>query len=336
METNSGPARHQTHNYFAKYQEENPMKTVNSLHSATTHSSARPGKLRSGTRTSLAAAIALLLGAHIVPAHAASFDPNIVIKGSAEFDSTGSPFEPINASQSGEITRIMAGITSTTTLNGAAINGVDPLTGTLTSIGDGFGIKFNANGNADNEPSVVNSLFGDYSLSLQNNSATDAFLVNLRFEFSQQVDTTDSVKSNTDNGEFAHAQVALRKQDSSELLFASALSDTQLGNQQFLFTNNFVNSASGLGGKLSDSGFLILSFLLNPGELLQLGDGNPEVLLRGAADSGLFSGEVATLLTVDSVVRQTTETVPEPATLLLTGIGLASLLASQRRNRAIA
>ncbi|WP_373280655.1 PEP-CTERM sorting domain-containing protein [Methylomonas koyamae] len=27
---------------------------------------------------------------------------------------------------------------------------------------------------------------------------------------------------------------------------------------------------------------------------------------------------------------------PEPATLLLTGIGLASLLASQRRNRAIA
>ncbi len=67
------------------------------------------------------------------------------------------------------------------------------------------------------------------------------------------------------------------------MLFASALSDTQLGNQQFLFTNNLVNSASGLGGKLSDSGFLILSFLLNPGELLQLGDGNPEVLLRGAA-----------------------------------------------------
>ncbi|MCQ8181196.1 PEP-CTERM sorting domain-containing protein [Methylomonas sp. SURF-1] len=312
------------------------MKTVRSPNSAHTKPTAHPGNHRSGTAKSLVAAIALLLGGHIAPAQAASFDPNIVIKGSAEFDSTGSPFEPINASQSGEITRIMAGIATTTTLNGAAINGVDPLTGTLTSIGDGFGIKFNANGSAGTEPSVVNSLFGDYSLSLQNNSTTDAFLVNLRFEFSQQVDTTDSVKSNTDNGEFAHAQVALHKQDGSELLFASALSDTQFGNQQFLFTNNLVNSASGLGGKLSDSGFLILSFLLNPGELLQLGDGSPEVLLRGAADSGLFSGEVATLLTVDSVVRQRTETVPEPETLLLTGIGLASLLASQRRNRAIA
>lgn len=309
------------------------MKIVRLSNSANTNPAARPGNRRPDTAKNLAAAIALLLSSHIAPTYAASFDPNIVIKGSAEFDSTGSPFEPVNASQSGEITRIMAGITTTTTFNGAAINGVDPLTGTLTSIGDGFGIKFNANGN---EPKVVNSLFGDYSLSLQNNSATDAFLVNLRFEFSQQVDTTDSVKSNTDNGEFAHAQVALHKQDGSELLFASALSDTQFGNQQFLFTNNLVNSAIGLGGKLSDSGFLILSFLLNPGELLQLGDGNPEVLLRGAADSGLFSGEVATLLTVDSVVRQGTETVPEPETLLLTGIGLASLFASQRRNRAIA
>jgi len=312
------------------------MKIVRLSNSANTNPAARPGNRLPDTAKNLAAAIALLLSSHIAPTYAASFDPNIVIKGSAEFDSTGSPFEPVNASQSGEITRIMAGITTTTTLNGAAINGVDPLTGTLISIGDGFGVKFKANGNAGNEPAVVNSLFGDYSLSLQNNSATDAFLVNLRFEFSQQVDTTDSVKSNTDNGEFAHAQVALHKQDGSELLFASALSDTQFGNQQFLFTNNLVNSASGLGGKLSDSGFLILSFLLNPGELLQLGDGNPEVLLRGAADSGLFSGEVATLLTVDSVVRQGTETVPEPETLLLTAIGLASLLASQRRNRAIA
>ncbi|WP_445371028.1 PEP-CTERM sorting domain-containing protein [Methylomonas sp. HW2-6] len=311
------------------------MKTVTMPNPANPNPTATPDRPFRNFK-SLALAIGLALGQQIGAAHAASFDPNIVIKGSAEFDSTGSPSDPVNATQAGELTRIMAGVTTTTTLNGAAINGIDPLSGTLTSIGDGFGIKFNANGRSNSEPSIVNPLFGDYTMSLQNNSATDAFLVNLRFQFSYQVSATDSVRSTTDNGEFAKAQVTLHKEDGSELLFASGLSDAKQGNQQFLFTNNLVNAASGLGGTLSDSGFMILSFLLNPGQLLNLGDGSPEVLLQGRADSGLFGSEVNTLITVDSVVKQNSQTVPEPESLMLTAIGLLSLFAAKRRSNPLA
>ncbi|WKJ88853.1 PEP-CTERM sorting domain-containing protein [Methylomonas montana] len=284
-----------------------------------------------GRLSSVALAITLLLGAHSGSAWAAAFDGNIVIHGSAEFDSLGAPSAPINATQSGSLTSIIGGATATTTLSGATITGADPLTGNLTNIGDGFGIDFNASGNSTNGASVVNPLFGDYTFSLQNNSALDSFLVSLKFQFSFQASATDTVRSTTDNGEFAESLVTLHKQDGTELLFAKALSDTINGNQQFLFTNNLVDSAAGFGGTLTDGGFLLLTFLLNPGDLINLGDSAAEVSLRGSADSGSFFGNVSTLITVDSVVNQRISTVPEPESLTLLAIGFISLFASKRR-----
>ncbi|MBD9356050.1 PEP-CTERM sorting domain-containing protein [Methylomonas albis] len=273
----------------------------------------------------------LLLGVHATTASAAAFDSNIVIHGSAEFDSTGSPSAPTNATQNGSLSSIISGATTTTTLSGATISGSDPLQGNLTHLGDGFGIGFNASGNSANGVSSVNPLFGDYTFSLKNNSALDSFLVSLKFDFSFQASATDTTRSTTDNGEFAESLVTLHKQDGTELLFAKALSDTINDNQQFLFTNNLVDSATGFGGTLTDSGFLLLTFLLKPGDLINLGDGAAEVSLRGAADSGSFFGNISTLITVDSVVNQRVSTVPEPQSLALLAIGFISLYASKRR-----
>ena len=128
----------------------------------------------------VAVTIAVLLGVQPNHASATPFDSNIVISGSAEFDSTGSPSAPTgNATQSGTLTRIIGGTPTTTTLNGTVVTGADPLTGSLTDFGDGFGIAFNASGSSTGGTSAINDLFGDFSLSITNNSIA-IFIVNLK------------------------------------------------------------------------------------------------------------------------------------------------------------
>jgi hypothetical protein len=284
-----------------------------------------------GGRLSTAAlAITLLLGAHSESTWAAAFDSNIVIRGSAEFDSSGSPADPVNATQAGSLTSIIAGSTSTTTLVGSTVTGPDPLSGTLSQIGDGFGINLSASGTGGTEPSGISPLFGDLTFSIENKSAVDSFVVNLQFHYSHQVEAIDTRELN-DNGEFAHSQIAFFKADGSELVFSKVVSDTLFGNEKFIPSSPNTDIGSGIGGALSDVGTLLLSFLLNPGDLISFGDSNPDLFIFGGADSGRFSISASSLITVDSVTKQTNNTVPEPETLWLLAVGLVSVLTSKRR-----
>lgn len=287
-----------------------------------------------GGRLSTAAlAITLLLGAHSESTWAAAFDSNIVIRGSAEFDSSGSPADPVNATQAGSLTSIIAGSTSTTTLVGSTVTGPDPLSGTLSQIGDGFGINLSASGTGGTEPSGISPLFGDLTFSIENKSAVDSFVVNLQFHYSHQVEAIDTRELN-DNGEFAHSQIAFFKADGSELVFSKVVSDTLFGNEKFIPSSPNTDIGSGIGGALSDVGTLLLSFLLNPGDLINFGDSNPDLKIFGGADSGRFSINASSLITVDSVTKQTNNTVPEPETLWLLAIGLVSVISSRRRHHA--
>ncbi|WP_446811689.1 PEP-CTERM sorting domain-containing protein [Methylomonas sp. 2BW1-5-20] len=287
----------------------------------------------SGKLSGLALAMALLLGGYSATTSAAAFDSNIVIRGSAEFDSFGSPASPINATQTGSLTSIIAGSTSTTTLNGSTVTGPDPLSGTLSQIGDGFGISLNASGTSGTEPSGISPLFGDYTFSIENKSAMDSFIVSLQFQFSHQVEATDTLPAN-DNGEFAQSLIAFYKADGTELAFSKVISDTVFGNEKRIPSDPNTNIGSGKGGPLSDVGTLLLSFLLNPGDLISFGDSNPDLRISGGADSGRFSISASSLITVDSVTKQTNNTVPEPETLWLLAIGLVSVLTSKRRSYA--
>jgi len=287
-----------------------------------------------GCRTrNVALAITLLLGAHSGWVSAAAFDSNIVIRGSAEFDSLGSPADPINAIQTGSLTSIIAGSTSTTTLVGSTVTGPDPLSGTLSQIGDGFGINLNASGTGGAEPSSISPLFGDYTFSIENKSAVDSFVVNLQFQYSHQVEATDTPPLNND-GEFAQSIIGFYKADGKELAFSKIISDPVRGNEKFIPSNPNTNIATGKGGLVSDVGTLLLSFLLNPGDLISFGDSNPDLFIFGGADSGRFSINASSLITVDSVTKQTNNTVPEPETLWLLAIGLISVLTSKRRHYA--
>lgn len=267
----------------------------------------------------VAVTIAVLLGVQPNHASATPFDSNIVISGSAEFDSTGSPSAPTgNATQSGTLTRIMGGATTITTLSGDTVTGADPLSGLLTDLNDGFGIAFNASGSSNGATAEIDELFGDYLFTITNNSLIDTFIVNLKLAFDNRVDASGA-------DAFAQSEISLDNVTSpAEIFFSDLSSDTLNGNEKYVFPSS-TNVASGSGGALSDIGSLILSFTLAPGAVVNLGDGSFELNVDGGVFApGSFSAAVSTLLTVDSVVKQQAPppTVPEPETLLMLGLGL--------------
>lgn len=306
------------------------MKTINNTLSNPQVSAGKPSfkRLRSGVSALVLAIGGLGLAQ---PAAAAAFNPFINITGKVEFDSFGTPTIPTNATQNGELIRVVGGATTTSTLTNDQIAGDDPLSGKLSDIGDGFGIKLHAEGGSKEEPSFMNSLFGDLALSIKNNSAVDTFLVSLKFDFSHLVGAPET-KTVKGNGDFAQSTIQLHKKDNSELLFSKLISDTVFGNEKRTPDAPDQNVATGLGGKLIDSGSRLLTFILHPGELLELGDDSPELTLFGGADPGdFFLADASAFLSIAEVTRQTTNTVPEPQTLLLMAIGLLSVSLTQYR-----
>lgn len=260
---------------------------------------------------------------------AAAFNPFIQISATAEFDSFGAPRQPTRAGQNGSLSLIQGGNSISSTLLGATVTGPDPLSGALTDIGDGVGVTLNASGDSREGLSSVNTLFGDFNLSIKNTSPFDTFLISLSFEFSHQVEASETAPSD-DNGDFAHSTLQLQTSDNSELLFSKLISDTVFGNEQRLSTAPDDNIGKGSGGKLSDSGSRLLTFILHPGDLLSLGNDSPELTLFGEANSGAFSATSSAFISVADVTRQNA-TVPEPETLALLAIGLAACSASRHR-----
>ena len=212
------------------------------------------------TGTIAAATVAVLLGVLPTTASALAFDSSISITGSAELSPIPLTAPTGNASQGGTLTRIMGEVPTTTTFNGTTVSGTNPLTGTLTSTGDGFGIALNASGSSTTATSEIDELFGDYSFVIKNESLLDTFIVNLKLAFDSRVSA-----SGTDA--FGNSEISLDNvTGGSEIFFSGLSSDTVIGNRKFVFPDANTNLASGdFGGSLTDIGSLILSFKLAPG-----------------------------------------------------------------------
>jgi len=234
-------------------------------------------------------------------AHAIPFSSDISISGSIVYDNVNS--YATGTTQSGSISSIIGETKTTSNITGAIITGTNPLAGTLTDIGDGFGSIFSMSGdqNADK-----GELFSDYAINITNNSATDQFMVSFLLDFTNIVDANGA-------DSFADSQFSLSNDTTtSEIFFTDLTSDIFFGDKE-----NGISLAS-FGASLSDTGMVTLDFLLTPLAVINLSGINQ---LQGGVfdDTSDFEGELTSFISLASVTNLTTppSSVPEPVTFFL-------------------
>jgi hypothetical protein len=267
----------------------------------------------------LALGFLLLAG---IPAVAAPIDPAITVTGSVTYD-TGYSFVD-NASQSGAMTRTIGGSTTTTTYSASSPGvmpgstiGSNPLSGTLTDTGDGFGVAGTAS--APVTPDDGEFAVGiDIAMTITNNSATDVFQVTIVTTFGNTVDSFGG-DAYVDSEFTLDQRLSSQPAPGTEEFFTALFTDTVNGNE--------VGGVPvpGFGGPLTDIGVDTLVLTLNPGEsYIVEGDWTME---GGAYDSasGAFLDEFYVNLAISDVT-------PEPATLLLLTLG-GMVVQGRRRRR---
>lgn len=265
----------------------------------------------------------------VTNALAVPIDPNISISGSASFDTANSVAPTGNATQGGTLTSIIGGTTTTTTISGTTVSGANPRSGTLTDLGDGFGIAFSGSGSYNGSASTIGPLYGDYAFTLSNTSLTDTYTVKLKFDFNGNADASGTPGSDVFGRTIVDIQDAtVPATPVNKTTSGSVTSDAKNGNRvSGTPTGTF-------GGPVSDAGSQIITFTLLPSSSIILGGTNAEIFLDGGAfEAGTaFSAGITTLLTVDSVVNESASPIPEPGAVALLGIGLLVMALTRRRS----
>jgi len=250
-------------------------------------------------------------------AYGVPFSSDVIINGSITYDVDNSYV--VGSTQSGSISSIIGTTSSSSTISNATITGTNPLSGTLTDIGDGFGSTFIMSGNENGDSG---ELYSDYLFDISNNSLTDQYLVSLNINF------TNSVNADGFDA-YADSQLSLLNATTlAELFFTDLTSDTLFGDKE-----NGTNLAS-YGASLSDSGDVLLDILLNPLASMDLSGLNS--LEGGVFDSASgFNGTLSTFISVSNVENLTNTGpptgVPAPPTLYLMAIGMLGLLLARRK-----
>lgn len=261
---------------------------------------------------------AIIAGLALLPisnTHAIPFTSDISIMGETDFDEGFAL-----GTTSGTFDLTSGTSTTTSTYSGATVTGADPLAGSLTDIGDGFGF--------DGIARVTDDEFKigfDTSLDVSNNSATDSYEVVFGLDFDNMVNADGS-------DAFADSELTLDI-DFIEAFFSDLLSDTMFGDE----VGGDPTDPATFGASLMDSAIgRLFTLTLNPGDTIDM---LLSWTLKGEDfDGGLAEADLSAFLYVDSVSNITSPPpppppsgVPEAGTLFLFSAGLIGLLAQRRR-----
>ncbi len=225
-----------------------------------------------------------------------------------------------NATQGATVSMIAGGVNSSVAVDSnLAVTGKLPLSGSLLEPGDGVGIASTMSGVDDGRPAASDGLFGDYALTLRNNSSTDAYKLSLKIDYSNSVQASGPAAP--PDGAFNIGLITLS--NGGATLFSTSLtSDTAFGDK------NDVTFTGASGQPLSDSGTRTVEVSLQPGQTVEL-QGQHD--LRGGASrpGALYRGGVRAFISLAAVVdlaaaAPAAAAAPPPATAPGTAVGSAS------------
>jgi hypothetical protein len=274
----------------------------------------------------------------IAPTVTAGLIPlDISITGNAELDTTNSASPTGNASQNADMSLVIGGGTTLTSIANLTPTGANPLAGTLTDFGDGVGVSA-IGSSTSGAISEVPDFFFDIDFSLLNSSATDTYQIffELAYSVSAHAQGNGTFIVNGSDA-FVNAEVNLFDGplvDSPDEIFASDLTSDRRNGDEIgdVLGSTFPGTN---GASLSDSGTFLFDITLAAGA-----SNNFSALVR--MDGGAFSNDAffngrssafISILSADNLTAvQPPSQVPEPSTFILFFIAMALLQVKRKIN----